>query len=71
MLVCPVLVTEIPRTKEGLVDFEALGLNDSIVPYRGFPLPEPAIDARGSEVCKLCRGSLSQGPVRGLSLIHI
>ena len=66
MLVRPVLATEIPRTKDGLVDFEALGLNDSIVPsvestYRGFPMPEPATNVRGQEVCKTCRGSVVHG----------
>ena len=48
------------------MDFEALGLNDLIVPpvdatYRGFPLPVPAIDDQGSEICKMCRGSLGHG----------
>ena len=59
MLVRPVLTTEIPRTKDGMVDFEALGLKDSILPtaeatYRGFPMPEPTTNVRGQEVCGTC-----------------
>ena len=66
MLVRPVLATEIPRTRDGLVDFEALGLNDPIMSsagstYRGFPMPEPATNGRGREVCGMCQGSVVQG----------
>ena len=71
MLVRPVLATEIPRTRDGLVDFEALGLKDSVMPlmgstYRGFPLPEPNTNGQGREVCRLCQGVVMQeAAVRG------
>ena len=71
MLVRPVLTTEIPRTRDGSVDFEALGLKDSVMPpmgstYRGFPLPEPNTNGQGREVCRLCRGVVMQeAAVRG------
>ena len=71
MLVRPVLTTEIPRTRDGSVDFEALGLKDSVMPpmgstYRGFPLPEPNTNGQGREVCRLWRGVVMQeAAVRG------
>ena len=66
MLVRPVLATEIPRTRDGLVDFEALGLKDSIMPsagstYRGFPMPEPTTNGQGREICGMCQGVVMKG----------
>ena len=48
------------------MDFEALGLKDSIMPpagstYRGFPMPEPTTNGQGREICGMCQGVVMQG----------